>query len=224
MKHPEDLSVSENEAQADEDPGLSEARSRMVRDQIAARGVADDRLLEAMRSVPRDRFVAREAVDFAYEDTALPIDEGQTIRQPYFVAVMAEALEIGPRDRVLDVGTGSGYAAAVLAELAAEVITVERHPSLARSAERRFERLGIDNVTVRVHEGTLGWEADAPYDAVNVATGGPSVPQALLNQLAPGGRLVIPVASTEGGAQELLRVRRTPDGFERTNLGAVEAD
>ena len=198
----------------------TDTRERMVRDQIAARGVRDTRVLDAMREVPRDAFVSADVVEFAYEDAPLPIEEGQTISQPYIVAVMAEALELEPTDRVLDVGTGSGYAAAVLAHVAAEVYTVERHRSLAEAARERFERLGIDNVHVRVGDGTLGWEEEAPFDAINVAAGGPDVPRSLKEQLAPGGVMVIPTGDRER-AQELTRVRRTSDGFERTSLGGV---
>ena len=197
----------------------TERRERMVREQVAARGVRDDRVLDALRNVPREEFVAPTSAEFAYEDAALPIAEGQTISQPYIVAVMAEALELKPGDRVLDVGTGSGYAAAVLAQIVDEVYTVERHAPLAASARERFRRLGLDNIHVRVGDGTRGWEEAAPFDAINVAAGGPDVPRSLLEQLAPGGRMIIPTG--EPAVQKLVRVRRTDSGFEREGLGAV---
>lgn len=198
----------------------AELRERMVREQIMARGVANDAVLQAMREVPREAFVAPEMVEFAYDDAPLPIDEEQTISQPYIVAAMAEALEVGPEDRVLDVGTGSGYAAAVLARAAAEVYTVERHRSLAESARRRFEELGLDNVHVRVGDGSLGWEEEAPFDAINVAAAGPDVPPTLKEQLAPGGRMIIPTGETPH-LQRLLRIRNTPRGLREEALGDV---
>jgi protein-L-isoaspartate(D-aspartate) O-methyltransferase len=196
-------------------------RRDMVRLQIAARGVADRRVLDAMDRVPRERFVRESHTRFAYEDTPLPIEEGQTISQPYIVALMAEALELAPGDRVLEIGAGSGYAAAVLGQLAREVWAVERHAPLAQGARERMESLGYDNVHIVEGDGTLGWPEHAPYDAVVVAAGGPDIPPALLEQLAPGGRLVIPVGS-DPRLQELIRVRKREDGeIARENLGAV---
>src|SRR5690606_14852884 len=147
-------------------------------------GISSEAVLEAMREVPREQFVPPDIVEFAYRDSALPIAEDQTISQPYIVAAMAEALELQPGDRVLEIGTGSGYAAAVLGRIAAEVYTVERHESLARSAERRFRETGCDNIHVLHGDGTLGWPEHAPYDAIVVAAAGPEIPQALLQQLA----------------------------------------
>jgi protein-L-isoaspartate(D-aspartate) O-methyltransferase len=196
-------------------------RRDMVRLQIAARGVADRRVLDAMGRVPRERFVRESHTRFAYEDTPLPIEEGQTISQPYIVALMAEALELAPGDRVLEIGAGSGYAAAVLGQLTSEVWAVERHAPLAQGARERMESLGYDNVHIVEGDGTLGWPEHAPYDAVVVAAGGPDIPPALLEQLAPGGRLVIPVGS-DPRLQELIRVRKREDGeIARENLGAV---
>jgi protein-L-isoaspartate(D-aspartate) O-methyltransferase len=197
-------------------------RRAMVRHHLAARGVKDRRVLDAMGSIPREAFVPEKLAEFAYEDTPLPIEEGQTISQPYIVAAMAEALELGPGDRVLEIGAGSGYAAAVLGQLAREVWTVERHTPLAERAGERMRQLGYGNVHIVEGDGTLGWPEHAPYDAVVVAAGGPDIPPALLEQLAPGGRLVIPVGS-DPRLQELVRVRKREDGSgtERENLGPV---
>jgi protein-L-isoaspartate(D-aspartate) O-methyltransferase len=203
------------------DRDFAARRREMVDRQIAARGVRDRRVLEAMAAVPREAFVPERLAEVAYEDGPLPIGEEQTISQPYVVALMAEALEIGPGDGVLEIGAGSGYAAAVLSRLARAVWTVERHPSLAREAEERLARLGFANVHVIEGDGTLGWLAQAPYDAIVVAAGGPEVPQALLDQLAAGGRLVIPIGP-DPRTQNLVRVRRRADGsFLREDLGAV---
>lgn len=195
-------------------------RKRMVRRQIARRGVSDARVLEAMATVPRERFVAPDLARWAYQDGPLPIAEGQTVSQPYVVALMVEALELSPSDRVLEVGAGCGYAAAVLAQVAGAVFTVERHASLAAEARSRLAELGYCNVRVRHGDGTEGWREHAPYDAVAVAAGGPRVPPALRDQLRPGGRLVIPVGSADG--QRLVRERRGEDGsFAREELGRV---
>lgn len=184
-----------------------EQRVEMVERQLAARGIADPRVLAAFASVPRERFVPDELIDRAYDDMPLAIGEGQTISQPYIVAVTVEALQLRPGDRVLEVGTGSGYAAAVLSRVAGEVITIERIPALAEEARRRLAALGYSHVHVRCGDGTLGWPAGAPYDAIAVAAGGPELPRALLSQLAPGGRLVIPVGPEET-SQVLVRVVR----------------
>jgi protein-L-isoaspartate(D-aspartate) O-methyltransferase len=196
-------------------------RQEMVDRQIVARGVRDGRVLEALRAVPREAFVPERLAEMAYDDSPLPIGEEQTISQPYVVALMAEALEIDPEDKVLEIGAGSGYAAAVLSRLAREVWTVERHPSLAREAWERMARLGYGNVQVIHGDGTLGWPEQAPYDAIVVAASGPEVPQALLDQLADGGRLVIPIGP-DPRSQSLVRVRRRPDGtLAREDLGDV---
>jgi len=199
----------------------SEARQRMVERHLVARGVRDEAVLAAMRTVPREAFIAGELAEFAYEDAPLPIEAGQTISQPFIVAAMTAALELSPRARVLEIGTGSGYAAAVLSRVAAEVYSVERHEELALAAERRLRALGYANVHVRHGDGTLGWAEHAPYDAIVVAAGGPDVPEPLLEQLAIGGTLVIPIGPTPR-TQELLRVRRTADeAFTREELGPV---
>jgi protein-L-isoaspartate(D-aspartate) O-methyltransferase len=151
----------------------------MVNVQIAGRGLIDSHVLQAMREVPREAFVNPELEEFAYEDGPLPIGEGQTISQPYIVAKMIEAAEVSPGDRVLEVGAGSGYASAVLSRIAAKVYAIERHAALAEAARQRFERLGYDNVELRVGDGTRGWPEAAPFDAILVAAAGPDVPQAL---------------------------------------------
>jgi protein-L-isoaspartate(D-aspartate) O-methyltransferase len=199
----------------------AEARERMVRTQIAARGLRDPRLLEAFRSVPREAFLAPELHEFAYQDSPLPIEQGQTISQPYIVALMTAALALAPGERVLEIGTGSGYAAAILGRIAGHVDTVERHEELAALAARRLAEQGFTNVAVHHGDGTLGWPEHAPYDAVVVAAGGPGVPPALLEQLAPGGRLVMPVG--EGRElQKLVRLTRQRDGrFASEDLGDV---
>ena len=197
-----------------------EERGRMVERHLVGRGIRDAAVLAAMRAVPREAFIAGELAEFAYEDAPLPIEIGQTISQPYIVALMTEALELRPEDRVLEIGTGSGYAAAVLSRIAAAVYSVERHEELATAAQRRLQTLGYSNVQVLHGDGTLGWPAHEPYDAIVVAAGGPSVPRPLLEQLADGGRLVIPVGSTPR-EQELVRVRRHGDTYTRENLGGV---
>jgi protein-L-isoaspartate(D-aspartate) O-methyltransferase len=202
-------------------PDTSASRRAMVERQIAARGIAEPRVLAAMKRVPREAFLPEEMAEFAYDDTPLAIEAGQTISQPFIVALMCEALEIGPADRVLEVGTGSGYAAAVLGELAGEVFTVERHAVLADVATRRLAALGYDNVHVLRGDGSRGWPEHAPYDAIVVAAGGPSVPRPLLEQLAVDGRLVIPVGE-EVHLQELVRVRRrSTDDYATEHLGGV---
>jgi protein-L-isoaspartate(D-aspartate) O-methyltransferase len=195
-------------------------RESMVDDQIASRGVRDPAVLRAFREVPREEFVPAEMQEFAYEDTPLPIGENQTISQPYIVALMTEALELTPASRVLDVGTGSGYGAAILSRIASEVFTIERIGSLARQAQERLKRLGYDNVHVHEGDGSLGWQEHAPYDAIVVAAGSPEIPRHLLDQLTEGGRLVIPVGASPG-LQRLLRVRRSGDRIQQENLGDV---
>ena len=196
-------------------------RERMVAQQIAARGVRSSKVLAAMGRVRREGYVPSTLGEFAYEDTPLPIEEEQTISQPYIVGAMIEALELRGGERVLEIGTGSGYAAAVLAEIAGEVYTVERHERLASRAEQRLRRDGYANVRVRCGDGTLGWPEAAPFDAIVVAAGGPEVPEALKRQLAVGGRLVIPVGETVG-LQKLVRIRRLgQERFSRQDLADV---
>jgi protein-L-isoaspartate(D-aspartate) O-methyltransferase len=187
---------------------LTKDRERMVTTQIEARGITDPLVLEAMRAVPRERFVPAALARFAYEDRPLPIGEGQTISQPYIVAVMAQAAGLKPGARALEIGTGSGYGAAVLSRIAAEVYTVERVGALAAAARASLAKLGYANVHVLEGDGSLGWADHAPYDAIVVTAGGPRVPRTLLNQLAVGGRLVMPVGPV-ARHQRLVRVTRT---------------
>lgn len=188
--------------------GFATQRDGMVETQIAARGVRNPAVLEAMRLVPRERFVPAHLAELAYTDEPLPIGEDQTISQPYIVAAMIDAARPRPGDRALEIGTGSGYSAAVLATIVAEVYTVERLAGLAESAGRRLAELGYANVHVRQADGTLGWPEHAPFDVIIVTAGGPRVPRPLLEQLAVGGRLVMPVGSRQLG-QRLMRVTRT---------------
>lgn len=192
----------------------------MVASQIAARGVRDPRVLDAMREVPRDAFMPPDRAEDAHADRPLSIGKGQTISQPYIVALMLEAAGIGPRDRVLEIGAGSGYAAAVASRLGAEVCAVERIEALAQAARERLARLGYANVTIRHDDGSRGWPEGGTFDVILVAAAGPEVPQALAAQLAPGGRLVMPVGERTG-PQRLLRLRRTPEGLQHDDLGAV---
>jgi protein-L-isoaspartate(D-aspartate) O-methyltransferase len=192
----------------------------MVEQQLARRGIGDGRVLAAMREVPRELFVPERLRRSACGDGPLPIGDGQTISQPWVVAEMLQAAAIGPGDRVLDVGTGSGYAAAVASRLAAEVYTVERHASLAHRTRAAFERLGYVNIATRIGDGTLGWSDGAPFDTILVAAGGPEVPQAYCRQLAIRGRLVMPVGPAL--RQRLVRViRRGEDAYDEADLGAV---
>ena len=183
----------------------------MVERQLVARGIRDPLVLDAMRTVPREAFLSDRQAAYAYEDGPLPIDAGQTISQPYVVACVIEAVAPRPGDRALEIGTGSGYSAAVLASTVAEVYTVERIPALAQTAAGRLAELGYRTVHVRCGDGTLGWPEHAPYDVIVVTAGGPRVPPALLEQLAADGRLVMPVGD-EPCSQQLVRVRRGADG------------
>jgi protein-L-isoaspartate(D-aspartate) O-methyltransferase len=192
-------------------------RNRMVDSQIAIRGVRDPRVLAAMRQVPRHLFVPTHLWAEAYGDYPLPIGEDQTISQPYIVALMTQLLELKDTDRVLELGTGSGYQAAILAELAAQVYTIDRVESLAHRAREIFESLGYTNIQVRVGDGTLGWPEEAPFDAIIVTAGAPQVPRPLTEQLALGGRLVIPVGDQY--SQTLTLVRKTSEGLKSAYEG-----
>lgn len=189
----------------------------MLREHLARRGIHDQAVLKAMREVPREAFVNKGMQALAYEDRPLPIDEGQTISQPYIVAYMTEALELKNSDRVLEIGTGSGYAAAVLSRIAGTVYSVERLEALASSARQRLEMLGYTNIHIHVGDGTLGWLEHAPYDAIVVTAGAPKVPKPLLEQLVLYGRLVVPVGSSLE-VQDLVRVRRVSEFDFRSEI------
>ena len=192
---------------SEQEKAFAQERREMVADQIQRRGVADKRVLEAMRAVPRHLFVPRDLQRMAAMDTPLPIGQGRTISQPYLVALMTEMAEISPGEKVLEVGTGSGYQAAVLSELTDKVFTLEILPDLAAGAQRRLQAMGFRQIQVRTGDGTLGWPEEAPFDAILVTAAPEEVPQPLLDQLAEGGVLVAPVGSA--GAQHLRRFRKT---------------
>ncbi|WP_201587895.1 protein-L-isoaspartate(D-aspartate) O-methyltransferase [Psychrobacter jeotgali] len=196
-------------------------RQQMIDDQLVARGLQDQTVLDALNSVPREAFTPTDLIESAYRDSPLPIEENQTISQPYIVALMTAALELKADDRVLEVGTGSGYAAAVLGEICEHVYTIERYKTLADTAQARLNETGYTNVQVKHGDGTLGWVDQAPFDAIIVAAGGPEVPQTLKEQLAIGGRMVIPVGSSLS-LQKLVRVRRLSENeYETEDLGSV---
>jgi len=195
---------------------LAEKRARMVERQLWARGIHDRRVLAAMGEVPREEFVPADLRRSAYADSALPIGGGQTISQPWVVAAICQALALAGNERVLEVGTGSGYSAAVLSRLAAEVIGIERDEPLAQGAAAALSRVGAGNVRVLLGDGSRGHPEEAPYEAIAVHASAPAAPPALLEQLAPGGRLVVPIASSE--SDDLTLLRRTEAGIETTTL------
>jgi protein-L-isoaspartate(D-aspartate) O-methyltransferase len=199
------------------DEPFSAERSAMVEEQLRRRGIRDERLLDAMRHVPRHEFVSEEQWQQAYADHPIVIPEQQTTSQPYIIAAMIQAAEVQPRDRVLEVGAGSGYQTALLGGLAAQVVAVERYPSLAESAQARLQRLGYRNIVVVAGDGTLGWAPAAPYDAIIVSAAAPRVPPALLEQMALGGRLVIPIGDAHEQVLQLFR-KHTDGAISRTLL------
>lgn len=192
-------------------------REEMVRRQIEARGINDPAVLNALRRVPRHAFVSEALMDQAYGDFPLPIGDQQTISQPYIVAEMTQALELTPDDRVLEIGTGSGYQAVILAEIVYRVYTIERLHSLFIKARKLFDTLGYHNIVTKYSDGTTGWTDESPFDAIIVTAGAPEVPNTLLNQLAVGGRLIIPVGDRY--TQELIKIRKQSEGFQKENLG-----
>jgi len=196
-------------------------RNKMVKTQLIPRGIKDEAVLEAMRTVPRELFVDEQVGDLAYIDGPLGIDCGQTISQPYIVALMAELLELDDSKTVLEIGTGSGYAAAVLSQIAKEVYTVERHASLAQQAEECFFSLGYDNIYVSVCDGTLGWPDFAPYDSILVSAAAPTIPESLKSQLKVGGVLVIPLGNMLAGQWLLYVKKKAPNSFRRTKICPV---
>ena len=200
---------------------FASAREYMVRRQIEGRGLANPHLLAAMRAVPREAFVLEHLAGMAYEDMPLPIEADQTISQPYIVALMIEAAGIGPGARVLEIGAGSGYAAAVIGRIADRVVAIERHAELARLAAERMERFGYHNVRIVHGDGSGGLPGEAPFDAILAAASGPRVPEALKRQLAIGGNLVMPVGEP-GAVQSLIKITRCADDrYSAKDLGAV---
>jgi protein-L-isoaspartate(D-aspartate) O-methyltransferase len=196
-------------------------REAMVERQIESRGITDPKILEAFRAVPREEFLSSEYRDLAYGDHPLPIEAGQTISQPYIVALMIKAAEVKPGDKVLEVGAGSGYAAAVMSRIAGSVLAIERQPDLVAIASERMRRLGYDNVRIVEGDGTRGWPDEAPFDAIVAAASGSHVPETLVEQLAPGGRIVMPVGEPDW-VQKLVKVTRGPAGkLIKEDLGGV---
>ena len=193
------------------------ARNRMVDNQLIGRGIKDSRVLDTMRKVPRHRFVEEALFSQAYNDHPLPIGEKQTISQPYMVALMTEALELQGNEKVLEIGTGSGYQTAILAELADKIYSIERIRSLSIKARRVLDDLGYFNVVLKVSDGTLGLKEEAPFEAIIVTAGSPDLPQPLVDQLAMGGRLVVPVGDRY--TQSLMKVVRVKEGISKTDLG-----
>jgi protein-L-isoaspartate(D-aspartate) O-methyltransferase len=192
-------------------------REEMVNKQIEARGISDLKVLLAMRKVPRHLFVSEALMDQAYGDFPLPIGHQQTISQPYIVAEMTQALQLTPDDRVLEIGTGSGYQAAILAEICYRVYTIERVHALLLKTRRLFDALNYHNIVTKYSDGTTGWVDESPFDAIMVTAGAPDIPQTLINQLAVGGRMVLPVGDQY--SQELIKIYRDQSGIHKSNLG-----
>lgn len=194
----------------------SNGRERMIREHLMARGIHDLLVLDAFRRVPREEFVPEDHRGLTYEDRPLPIGEGQTISQPYITALMIQSLEVRSTDRVLEIGTGSGYQTALLAGLAREVITIERIPALLEAAQERLDRLGYKNIRFHLADGSLGWESECPYERIVVAAAAPSIPTPLIEQLTPDGLLILPVG--ERDCQKLKRLRKSPEGVTLADL------
>ncbi len=206
----------------DDDTDMQTVRRAEMLAVLRRRGIASEAVLDAMAQVPRERFVPDHLAELAYEDGALPIGDGQTISQPYIVALMTEAAELGPESRVLEVGTGSGYSTAILSLLAGHVFSIERHDTLATAARERLETGGyLDNVTLSVGDGTLGLPEKAPFDAIIIAAAGPRVPEALRAQLAMGGRLIMPVGSASGPQKLKCVTRDGEENFRTEDLAPV---
>lgn len=199
------------------EPDFDIMRNAMVEEQLIARGISDKKVLEAFRRVPRHEFVGKDFLQSAYNDYPLPIGESQTISQPYMVALMTESLKLTGSEMILEVGTGSGYQAAILAELAKEVYSVERFQNLANTASGILEKLGYKNVKIRAGDGTLGWEEFAPYNGIIVTAGAPGIPESLVRQLKDGGRLVIPIGSS-GFGQILTLVEKIGNAIRTSEL------
>ena len=201
------------------EPGLLQKKLRLLME-LRRAGISDPRVLGAIEKTPREQFVPPSFADQAYENVALPIDAGQTISQPYVVALMTEALLVGDRHNVIEIGTGSGYQTAILARLARRVFTIERHRELLRGAERRLDGLGLRNIVYQFGDGTKGWPEQLPYDRVIVTAAAAQIPAILVDGLAPGGVLVAPVGADHHD-QQLKRIRRTESGFVHEDLGPV---
>ncbi len=197
-------------------PKYKKRRKDMVENHIKSRLITDPRVIDAMLKVPRHIFVNEAMMDIAYEDTPLPIGERQTISQPYIVALMTEALKLDKDDRVLEIGTGSGYQAAILAEIVFKVYTIERIHSLFTNARKIFEKLEYCNIVAKYGDGTMGWQEESPFDAIIVTAGAPNVPSQLLSQLKTGGRMALPVGSSD--IQDLVKITRTESGIETEPL------
>ncbi len=193
-------------------------RENMVAGQIIARGITDPLVIDAMSTVPRHRFVSEALVESAYGDFPLPIGEGQTISQPYIIAEMTQTLELKGDERILEIGTGSGYQAAILAHIAYRVYTIERNKTLFMQTRKLFDRLKYHNIVTRYSDGTQGWKEESPFDAIIVTAGGQSIPQPLVDQLTEGGKLVMPVG--DSFCQDLIRIEKTATGLETRNLGS----
>jgi len=193
------------------------ARERMVKDQLRARGIRDEGVLQVMGKIPRHLFIEEALADEAYDDHPVPIGEKQTISQPYIVALMTEALELTGKENTLEIGTGSGYQTAILAELSNSVYTIDRIESLLLNARKILAQLGYDNIVFKVFDGTMGWEDCSPFDAIMVTAGSPSLPRPLLDQLADNGRMIIPVGDRH--TQELIKVIRRGRRLEQESLG-----
>ncbi len=194
-------------------------RKKMVETQLIPRGIKDKKVIEAFLTVPREKFVPENLKESAYDDTPLPIGEGQTISQPYIVALMTELLQLKGREKVLEIGTGSGYQAAILSEIGCEVYSVERIPSLAKRAGKILQQLGYI-VKIKIGDGTLGWEEYAPYDGIIVTAAGPKIPQSLLTQLKEGGRIIMPVGDLF--TQDLIRITKVKGKFIKENFGGCQ--
>lgn len=199
-------------------PDYQRRREAMVQRQLIPRGISDSRVLDAMRTIPRHLFVSESLLPQAYEDYPLPIGEQQTISQPYMVAEMTQALQISPNDRVLEIGTGSGYQTAILAHLAQTVYSVERISGLLAGAQRVFQKLPYTNIITRLADGTIGWPEESPFDAIIVTAGAPDIPKPLVDQLGVGGRMVIPVGNDY--IQRMIKIFREPTGLAQTHLSS----
>lgn len=202
---------------ANEELKYKRRREMMVENQIERRGITDPYVLYAMRTVPRHLFVSDALMDQAYGDFPLPIGEQQTISQPYIVAEMTQALQLHEDERVLEIGTGSGYQAAIIAQIAAKVYTIERRHSLYMKARSLFDKLGYYNIVTRYSDGTNGWKAESPFDAIMITAGAPSIPSVLMEQLAPGGRLIAPVG--DEASQTLIKLVKNENGIHTSELG-----